>query len=679
LPKLGVRDLGTIVPGDRLSAPGAADPPAQAPVRAQDRAREPLPSAQTSPLFVADTSEGADLLGLGAPLAVLAELTVHARTETPLAIGLFGGPGTGKSSALRMLVRSITAASGSARNGSGAGALGKVHVVAIDAARLDGTSIVALADLVHASLADPYPALVGEAIHASRDPRRAAREAFEALDAARRKLSGERSALENEEARRAGLTEVVLFETAGTRIDAYARANRSRLKKRLAGLGVEGEPIRAFKQLVLQTMDGASARVAFVLRSFWAFKGQATLVVLAVLAVLAGLGLDYAEAERAAWLGRLREMDSTRAAADWFEANIGLFETLRRILLIAAGIAVATNIFRALRLILPVFRAGTLLKDDLALRRRQADVEFGHETRRVESLAAEVDALARRAAEADRRAADEQSGTGSRAETSPFLDDPRKRQAERFLGAVGRLIASGGRSKLDAKGRAIDGPDRIVIALDGLDAIDPARAREILATAHAAFGTGFVVLIAADPARLREAGANGLDSWIQVPFQVGEIFARSDLSVLVRAMLDPKPLADTLVTARAESAVPLDEPLTEAEAHLLSELAPLAGASPRAVKRFVNLYRLARLLCPDHEGLLALMLALDAGGTETEIAAFDTALGSADGHLVLDVLGAGPRLATALASVRSVMGDESLAGAQRAAETARLFSFGRSR
>jgi hypothetical protein len=675
LPKLGVRELGMIVPGDNLSASGSADPPAQAPVGA----REPLPAASTSPPFVADTADGADLLGLDAPLAVLADLAVHARTETPLAIGLLGGPGSGKSSALRMLVRSITAASGSARNGSGVGTLGKVHVVAIDAERLDGTSIVALADLVHTSLADPYPALVGEAIHASRDPRLAAREAFEALDAARRKLSGERSALENEEARRAGLTEVVLFETAGTRIDAYARANRSRLKKRLAGLGVEGEPIRAFKQLVLRTMDGASARVAFVLRSFWAFKGQATLVVLAVLAVLAGLGLEYAEAERAAWLGQLRDADATRAAADWFEANIGLFETLRRILLIGAGIAVATNIFRALRLILPVFRAGTLLKDDLALRRQQADVEFGHETRRVESLAAEVDVLARRAAEADRRAAADRSGTGSLADSSPFRDNPRKRQAERFIAALGRLVASEGKSKLDAKGRAIDGPDRIVLALDGLDGLDPARARDILGAAHAAFGTSFVVLIAADPARLREAGANGPDSWIQVPFQVGELFARSDLSGLVRAMLEPKPRDRTLTPAPAESRVALDEPLSEAEAGLLAALAPLAGASPRAVKRFVNLYRLARLLCPDHAGLLALMLALDAGGTDTEIAAFDAALGSADGHLALDVLGAGPRLAEALASVRTIMGDESLAGARNAAETARLFSFGRSR
>jgi len=676
LPDLGLRDFGSIVPGNTLAAPGPAEPPALAPVRAQ----EADPSVRARPILAADRVAETDLLGLGTPLAVLAALAVHAGTETPLAIGLLGRQGTGKSSALHLLVRAITAASGAARSGSGAGTLGKVLVVEIDAARLDGPPVVALADAVHASLAGTTPALVGEAIHASRDSRVAAREAFDALDAARRKLSGERLALENEEARRAGLVETVLFETAGTRIDAYVRSHRSRLKSRLAGLGVEGEPIRAFKQLVHRTADGAFAKVSFVLRSFWAFNGQATLVVLAVLLLAAAFGLDYAEAERAAWLARLREADATRPAADWLEANIGLLETGRNALLVGAGLAIGANIFRALRLVLPVLRASALLKDDLAQRRRRADVEFGHEIRRVETLAAEVDALASSAAEAELRAAEDRQGSGALAESSPFLDEPRKRLAERFIAAVGRLVASGGRSKLDAKGQVVESPDRIVVALDGLDGLDPSRARDILAAAHAAFGTGFVMLVAADPVRLQAAaGEHGLDAWIQVPFQVGEFFARSDPSALVRAMLDPKAAVDSAEMARAAPQVQIDAPVTEAESSLLSALAPLAGASPRVVKRFVNLYRLARLLCPDHKGVLALMLAIDAGATEAEIEAFEEALGSAEKRLDLDHLGAGPRLAAALASVRSLMGDDSLEGARRAAETARLFSFGRSR
>jgi len=53
------------------------------------------------------------------------------------------------------------------------------------------------------------------------------------------------------------------------------------------------------------------------------------------------------------------------------------------------------------------------------------------------------------------------------------------------------------------------------------------------------------------------------------------------------------------------------------------------------VKRFVNLYRLARTQAQDgqdHKGALALMLALDAGGTQGEIAAMNDALSGRSGR-----------------------------------------------
>ena len=50
----------------------------------------------------------------------------------------------------------------------------------------------------------------------------------------------------------------------------------------------------------------------------------------------------------------------------------------------------------------------------------------------------------------------------------------------------------------------------------------------------------------------------------------------------------------------------------------LEGLAPLAGESPRAVKRFVNLYRIARIQAPENRPVLAFMLALDQGGSDIE-------------------------------------------------------------
>jgi hypothetical protein len=72
--------------------------------------------------------------------------------------------------------------------------------------------------------------------------------------------------------------------------------------------------------------------------------------------------------------------------------------------------------------------------------------------------------------------------------------------------------------------------------------------------------------------------------------------------------------------------------MSSAETQLLADLAPLAGSSARAVKRYVNLYRLARAQNANHLGALAFVLALDAGGTQSEIAALNDALSNADGE-----------------------------------------------
>ncbi len=206
---------------------------------------------------------------------------------------------------------------------------------------------------------------------------------------------------------------------------------------------------------------------------------------------------------------------------------------------------------------------------------------------------------------------------------SPFAIDTATQQAQAFAAAVGAMIA---RRRETSPGKSGGGaPGRIVFALDHLDAVPASRGREILVSARALFNQGFVLLIAADPARL--AGAAGetapsLDTWIQVPFQIGEITSRANYPTLVRAILDgqgaPKP---PVRNAEPSALLALDQPVSAAETQLLADLAPLAGSSARALKRFVNLYRLTRLTGPNHQGALAMMLALDAGGTPSEIAA----------------------------------------------------------
>ena len=72
----------------------------------------------------------------------------------------------------------------------------------------------------------------------------------------------------------------------------------------------------------------------------------------------------------------------------------------------------------------------------------------------------------------------------------------------------------------------------------------------------------------------------------------------------------------------------LDEPLDESESAILAGVAPLAGRTPRALRRFVGLYRLARLDGEAPRGALAFSLALKLGGTPAEQEAVARGLGS---------------------------------------------------
>ncbi len=676
--KSGLRDFGAIVPGDAPTRRTEAAPPDP-----YASALGPLRSSPTRPIFAADLPDAADALGLDAELGLLAELAAHARTQTPLAIGLLGRSGSGKSLAMSRLIGLIDALSAAARKAGETPFLGKIVSLRIDAADLEGHPAAALAAALHASLAAAAPAFALEAAHAASDPRAAAREAFERLDAARRKLEAERAALAESENRRAKLTETVLYDASGSQIDAYARANRTRIKTTLGAFGATSEPIRDYKDMVRAIADrDGGGRTGFALRAFWALKGQTRLLATALLLVLAGIGLGEAVVAQATWLGWLRANEQLAAAAAWLETHMDWLLTLRSIAFAGAALALSVNVWRALRLIQVAFRGERLLQADLFARRRELDGHFGHQTRRVEALTSEVDRLARAAAEAERRAGGLQPDHAGLIEPPPFAVDPIKQQAQRFIAAVSALVQKQGGAQDNAGNAApVDAPERIIFAIDNLDAAPASRAREILAQIRGALGQGFVALIAVDPARLGASPGEeeaGLDKWIQAPFQLGEIAARADYGAFARDILNGASTARAQPATRDIRRSALDEPITEMEAELLAKLAPLAGSSARAVKRFVNLYRLLRskaLDAHDDKGALALMLALDAGGTQGEIAAMNDALAGAQEEISVDLHQGGLRLTQALAAVQAAQGGLSLEAARRAAATARLFSF----
>ena len=701
MPDIGLRNLGAIIPGAKEPAPtlNPALAPALARAAQESRAAAQAPGAEEqsaafeTPVFAADVSDDAtalvsNALGLDAPLGLLAELASHRRTQTPLTIGLLGPSGCGKSVALNKLVRSIENLSIAARSAAASPFLARILILRIDAVNLEGPPAAALAGALHARLAADAPSLAIEASQSGRDPKVAAREAFEQLDAARHKLEAERRSLEEAEVRRARLADAILYETPGSQIDAYAAGRRGPIAAIMTRFGFGDDPVLGYKDMVRTVAESQGAsRAGFALQAFWGLKGQAKLIVTAIALLLLGVGFGAALDNQVTWLQWLRGQPQIANAAGWIEAHVSWLSILRGAAFSGAAFALLVNIWRGLRLLQIVFRGASLLKAELSSRRRESDGHFGHQTRRVQDLAAEVDRLSAQAAEAERRAGGLQTANPALAEPSPFAADLLKQQAQRFVAAVGSIVQRRGGTTASANAKAAAPPQRIIVAIDNLDMVPVSRAREILAHARSLLGPGFASLIAFNPALLTAgpgADALSLDKWIGAPFQVGEACAERDCAAQIRDLLGTgassgagASKAPVAVVDAARSA--LDEPLSESETALLAALAPLAGNSARAVKHFVNLYRLLRAQrthAPEERGALALMLALHAGGSPEDLTSVNAALAlSPAGDVVFDHYKVGPRLGAALVALSSAQTRLTSEALRRAGAAARLFSF----
>ena len=664
LADVGLRDLGTIVPGLRGAEPEApAVPRAGNPVP-DVLVTPPPPKAASAPEpaprggFGGDLPSGADALGIDATLAHVAELVAHRRAASPLCIGLLGGPGAGKSFALARLAERVRALAGAAGSLKETPFLSRVHVQPVDAASLEGEPALGLAARLHAGLRQPYPDLARELGHAARDPHLVLREINEKLDEARRRLDSERRALDDAGSRRARLTETVLYEAAGSQVDAYARANRATIDQRLTGFGIGGDSLRDYKDLV-QYVSGAG-KLGLTLRALYAYKGQLKLIVAAILLAAVGIGLGIAIDSQSYWLADLRGGPKVGAGlADWLDAHMNLLSLARTSAFALAGLAIVANIARAAAFLAPIFKGVRLLDGDLDTRRRDLDSLYAHQTKRVDNLDADVERLTAASAEAERRVG--YTGPTTLNEPSPF--EAAGAAGQSFFATLARLMGETGRPA----------PQRIVLALDHLDAVTPARAREILDALHRAAGPGLVTLVAVDAARLgREAQAD-LERWVQVPVQVAAGGGERVYGALVDAALGRAPAAAPQVVPDAARAA-LDTPVGDDEAATLSALAGLAGPSPRGIKRFVNLYSLARLGHEGHRGALALMLALAQGGTKDERAAVASVFGGSDHAAAFDLPTATPRLRGALAAANAANGPFNLAEAARAARRASTFA-----
>ena len=438
-------------------------------------------------VFLADSSAGADLLDIAEALQPIVELCAHRDTQTPLIIGVVGPSGAGKSFALGRLVGAVEGLAGAAAQAPGGPFVSRLVTVTIDAAGVAGDPASAIAAAVYAALGrdssgGDYVALADEAAHAGVDPFQAAGTALERHDQARSRLEVERQARDEIEARRARLVETVLYDTAGSRIDAYARARRGPIEAILRRFDLAaGDPTANFKDLVRDLAGaGWGARLGVVLRALWAYRSQRRLLLAAAVCLALAFGLAEAQGPRVP--GALTGFGPPFIAlADWLAAHEGLISDIAAGLAVLGALALAVNIWRALRFAAMLARGARLLAYDVRERRRDLDAASARLNRRVAALAAEAEETARHAEAAEKRANARGHATPARAPRPPFVEAaPGGPSAARaFLAAVGRLIGQNERASLamvspsPAPARAMLGPLAPPV---GLPAAPPPRA-----------------------------------------------------------------------------------------------------------------------------------------------------------------------------------------------------------
>lgn len=595
--------------------PLAAAVPADRPVEAAP----PRGGRAVEPILLSDSVEGADLLDAGRIVQPLAQLCVTGQVQTPFLAAIVGPAGAGKTFALMRLAETAEKLAGST------GALGRVVVAHVDAA--DGAeAAVALASAAYSALdSEPggvdYAPLLDESAHAGGDPLRAAKAASDRHDEIVRRLEAERTQRDEAEARSARLPDALLFETPGSRVDVFARARRGSIDSRLRRFDLAGSDAGAsYRDLVRDIASmRAGGRLGIALRAIWAYPGQRSLIFWAIVAFVLGFAAHFLHGQQTLDAIQVPNeagafvADSTSKATGWIAAHGPWFETAAKVLYVIGALALALNLARAIGFASLLLRGAQLLNIDVRDRRRDADNRVARLNQRVAALSAEADAAAKHAEAAARRVGGKAQ---TRAPGPEFLDAGHSSAATSrgFLAALGERM-----SKSPSPGA----PERLIFVIDNLDALPPPDAIAWIDAAKKAIGAGAVGVLALDPARLvaalggRAEARRRYDKWLQVVVNLpgGAVIDGERLVARLLAS-DGQATSHALDPAVANA---LAEPLSSAEGSLLTALAPLAADSPRAAKRFLNAYRLARCAYVARPAV-ALMQAVAFADDETQAA-----------------------------------------------------------
>jgi KAP family P-loop domain len=574
--------------------------------------------------FLADGRNGPDLLGISDAIQPIIELIAHRDSQTPMMIAIVGPSGAGKSFVLNRIVAGVEVLAGASKSVEGPFA-SQIVTVPLDAAAIASDPAASLAAATYAALCRDngeggYSAFADEAAHSGGDPHLAASKATERFDEARRRLDAERQLRDDAQARRARLNEAVLFETAGSRVDAYVRSSRGRIESRLRRFDlVTGDPSANFKELVRDLAGaGAGWRVGLGLRSIWAYRRQTRLLLLAVVCFLVALAVSQLRGPTLSdWLGGLGA--PAPSVAGWIAAHgdwIGYVVTAFAVL---GGLALALNLWRAFVFTGSLDRAVRLLNYDVRERASELDAVSTRLNHRIATLSSEAEAAGRHAETAERRAKLRGPLGVERGPNPLFLDVAQAPQAaaRAFFATLDKGVDG-----LSEPGAQLVPPKRIVLAVDNLDALSPQQALHVIETARPLLGRAFVGLFAFDPRRLAPALgvdegrlAERVDALFQITFNAAQAGALGGERLVARLLGGGAGQPPRPIEARQSL---LREPVSASEGALLTALAPLAAATPRGAKRYINIYRLARVGASSRAALAVALAVIQGGGPEMQ-------------------------------------------------------------
>lgn len=582
--------------------------------------------------FAADAPAAVDdALGRRADARRLAELACLADNAPPLAIGLFGDWGSGKSTFMAMMQAEVARIGAAWKEDTASPFVTRVAQIRFNAwSFADANLWASLAVEIFEGLRDEVARIEGTGdaqarraatllaeISARSEQARAARkEADAAVATARKALADVEQRLSALDAKLAGPG------AAAARVGAIVAARQADIAALLRDLGAIGPGEAATVERLgeeVRTLAAAGTGGFAVGRRVVRLASSRIGLTLAAAVTLAAL---------AAWL-----------------APRGALETLAATLAFLAPFA--TRIVAALNRLSPLLDAV------------EADVKAEADLRRERAALAEAREAAVRAL-AEREAAAAKALTGAeaieKAAATPqamlrfFLNESDElRGYEREIGLIGRLRRSF--QRLDDLMAAQADPDRetrddlpvldrIILYIDDLDRLREDQVVKVLeAVALLLQFRLFVVVVAVDARWLEGAlrsfyaaqfaeGRAGpgdyLEKIFQVPFWLPRLSAGEAFQGLARSLMPegvanaeaalpppaetmPAPAGDDYALDPDEAPQPGDETpaetraaavervtLTPAEVEVLTALMPLAATGPRGAKRFVNLYRLAR-------------------------------------------------------------------------------------